>query len=108
MVGSTGSVTLDNAFAYNNLAMTVARKSGPIEGHERRQYPPQNQFASEMDHFAAAIRVDAVPHTPGQEGLADMRIMAAIYEAAAGGSPVKLPGAKGLDTTRGMPPAENG
>ena len=31
-----------------------------------------------------------------------MRILAAIYEAAAGGSPVKLPLIAGRDTTRGM------
>lgn len=109
VLGSAGSVTLDNAFAYNNLAMTVTRKDGAVDGHERRQFPPQNQFATEMDHLASAIRSNGVPHTPGEEGLADMRLMAAIYEAAAAGSPVKLPLVKGLDTTRGMSvPVGNG
>ena len=45
------------------------------------------------------------PLTPGEEGLQDQRIMAAIYEAAAGGGVVKMsPGAR-LDSTRGPVPS---
>ena len=54
-----------------------------------------------MDHFAEAIRADRQPHTPGEEGLQDMRLMQAIYQAAAGGNTVKLPPVAGVDTTRG-------
>ena len=101
-IGSKGWVGIENAFAYNNLTMMVSRKVGAVNGIDHRQYPPKNQFATEMDHFAEALRTDAVPHTPGEEGLADMKIMEAIYQAAAGGSPVKLPFVAGRDTTRGM------
>ena len=55
-----------------------------------------------MDHFAQAIRADRQPHTPGEEGLADMKVLAAIYQSAAnGGAAVMLPKVEGLDTTRG-------
>ena len=103
-VASRGSIALDNAFAYDSIAMNVSRKAGPVNGVERRQYPPKNQFATELDHFAQAIRADRQPHTPGEEGLQDMRIMEAVYQAAAGGSTVKLPLVQGLDTTRGPAP----
>ncbi len=103
VIGSKGWIGLDNAFAYNNLTMMISRKTGEVNGIDHRQYPPKNQFATEMDHFADAIRADKVPHTPGEEGLADMRIKDAIYQAAAGGSPVKLPLVTGKDTMRGMP-----
>ena len=107
-IGSKGCVGIENAFAYNNLTMMVSRKVGGVNGIDHRQYPPKNQFATEMDHFAEALRTGAVPHTPGEEGLADMKIMEAIYRAAAGGSPVKLPLVAGRDTTRGMAlPLEN-
>lgn len=110
VIGDKGWVGIDNAFAYNNLTMQVSRKTATVNGIDHRQYPPKNQFATEMDHFAEAIRADAVPHTPGEEGLADMRIMAAIYESAAGGgNTVKLPLVTGRDTTRGMAPSsQNG
>ena len=58
-----------------------------------------------MDAFAEAIRTGRTPLTPGEEGAQDMRIIAAIYEAARGGGTVRLPEVRGLDTTRGMPPA---
>ena len=57
---------------------------------EQRRFTEQNQFAREMDHFAQAIRAGQEPHTPGAEGLADMRVIEAIYRAAQGGSVVKL------------------
>ena len=61
-----------------------------------------------MDAFAQAIRAGAVPLTPGEEGLQDMRLMAAFYEAAAGGGVVRLPAVAGLDVTRGRVPAAEG
>ena len=109
VIGSKGWIGIENAFAYNNLSMMVSRKTGTVNGIDHRQYPPKNQFATEMDHFAEAVRADVVPHTPGEEGLADLKIMEAIYQAAAGGSPVTLPLVNGRDTTRGTPPTqENG
>lgn len=104
-IAAKGAIGFENAFAYNNNAMVISRKAGSVNGLERRQYAPKSQFAAEMDHFAEAIRADAVPHTPGEEGLQDMRIMEAIYQAAEGGSPVKMPPVQGLDTTRGPQPA---
>jgi predicted dehydrogenase len=35
-----------------------------------------------MDHFAECILEGKTPHTPGEEGLKDHRIMEAIYESA--------------------------
>ena len=62
-----------------------------------------------MDAFADAIRADQRPHTPGEEGLQDQRVMAAIYEAAEGGHTVTMPAVTGLDTTRGpLPKTEEG
>ena len=41
-----------------------------------------NHFAAEMDHFSECVLSDKDPPTPGEEGLADMRVIAAIEEAA--------------------------
>jgi predicted dehydrogenase len=43
-----------------------------------------------MDHFAECILSGGNPHTPGEEGLQDMRIIEAIYESARNGRSVKL------------------
>ena len=80
------------------------RKVGAVNGVDHRRFPPKNQFATEMDHFAQAVRADRTPHTPGEEGLQDMRIMEAIYQAAEGGGAVTMPAVAGLDVTRGPAP----
>ena len=92
---------LDPAFSYANLVMQIGHTAGAAQAQEERVWTPQNQFAVEMDAFADAIRNDHQPLTPGEEGLQDLRVMEAIYQAAAGGSPVALPAVHGLDTTRG-------
>ena len=61
-----------------------------------------------LAHFAECVRANRQPHTPGEEGLQDQRLMEAIYQAAAGGSAVKLPAVQGLDTTRGPAPHMEG
>ncbi len=99
----------DPAFGYDNLVLQVGRKAGRASSLEQRRFPPANQFATEMDAFAEAIRGDKRPHTPGEEGLADQRVIEAIYRSAAnGGAAVALPMVPGLDTTRGPAPAEGG
>ena len=100
---------LDPAFTYNGLITHIGKKAGDATAREDLTRSPKNQFAVEMDAFAEAIAAGREPHTPGEEGLQDMKIMAAIYEAAAGGSAVKLPASTGgLDATRGPLPASKG
>ena len=100
-MAADGWIDMDPAFAYNNLVMHIGRKVGESDAREQRVFQPKNQFAVEMDHFAEAIRADREPHTPGEEGLQDQKIIAAIYEAAAGGGMVKLPAVAKLDAFRG-------
>lgn len=103
VMGSTGWLNLDPAFAYENLELNFGRKVGKGNVTERRRFTPRNQFALEMDHFAEAIRADRIPRTPGEEGLQDMRLIEAIYQAADGGTRLRLPEVKGRDVTRGPP-----
>ncbi len=101
LMATEATFGLDPAYGYDNLTMQVLRKDGMSTGLEQRRWAPKNQFALEMDAYAEAIRTGAVPLTPGEEGLQDMRLIAAIYEAAAAGSVVKLAPASRLDETRG-------
>ncbi|SAK99216.1 oxidoreductase domain-containing protein [Caballeronia fortuita] len=102
--GAQGWVEMDPAFGYNGLrmrhGMLVDGKSATTEV----QIDPQNQFAREIDHMSTCVSDDIVPHTPGEEGLQDQRIIEAIYESARTGRAVKLaqPGAP----TRGADPQE--
>ncbi len=104
--GAEAWAQLDPAFGYDNLALQVGRKAGQAESLDTRRFPPTNQFALEMDHFAEAIRANRVPRTPGEEGLQDMKLIEAIYQAAEAGHPITLPTVAGRDVTRGAMPDE--
>jgi predicted dehydrogenase len=95
---------MDPAFSYDNLRMELSRASGPLELPEHPRQSPRNQFALEMDHMADCVRSDRTLYTPGEEGLQDQRIMAAIYESAQSGRPVRLRVPRERDAFRGPQP----
>lgn len=96
-----GSIEMPDAFAYRGHRLYVSRRAGAVPGREERMVRPRNQFALEIDHFAQCVAQDRRPHTPGEEGLADQRIMDAIYRAAGSGSPEML---TATDPRRGPEP----
>jgi len=81
-----GSAELDPASSYTGLRMRVIR-GGAIE---ERILPQRDHFAAEMDHFAGCVLDNTEPLTPGEEGLKDMKVIMAIYEAARSGRTVTL------------------
>jgi predicted dehydrogenase len=53
-------------------------------------FPATDHFAVEMDDFADCILNNKQTRVPGEEGRRDLRIMTAIYEAAAAGKVISL------------------
>ena len=78
------------AYAYQGNRLRVSRVQDGSERSTELQIDEGNQFAKELDHFAQCVRMDREPHTPGEEGLQDQRIIEAIYASARSGQPVKL------------------
>jgi len=74
---------MDPAFSYNN------NRGRRNDGKELR-FDSIDQFAAEMDDFAQCILNNKPTKVPGEEGLRDVKIMMAIYEAARTGKSVKL------------------
>ena len=95
---------LEPAFSYRGLQMETARAGGTVEPIEHPRIREKNQFAAEMDHMAECVLENKRPYTPGEEGLQDHRIMAAIYESARTGKPVTLDTPNRLDPFRGTEP----
>jgi predicted dehydrogenase len=86
VVGTDGWVELEPATIYSGLRMRVHRKNVL----EEVQLPVRDHFALEMDHMSECVMENKEPLTPGEEGLRDLRIMMAIYEAGRTGKTVKL------------------
>ena len=81
-----GSAELDPALSYTGLRMRMFRGGGV----EERILPQRDHFAAEMDHLSECILKGTEPLTPGEEGLKDLRVMMAIYEAAKSGKRIDL------------------
>lgn len=91
MEGAEGWIQLSPSFGYSGLKLQYNRL---LESHGTDFLPSINekdQFALEMDHMAECVMRDRQPHTPGEEGAQDIRIIEAIYESARINRPVKLP-----------------
>jgi predicted dehydrogenase len=71
--------------AYNYDGNRGNRSDGQVI-----QFPDIDQFAAEMDDFAQCILENRPTKVPGEEGLRDVKIMMAIYEAAKTGKTVEL------------------
>jgi predicted dehydrogenase len=95
------SVELSNAFAYVGQSLKISHRQGNGEVAVSPAIPHANQFALELDHFAACVLTGRTPRTPGEEGVQDHLIMEAIYDSARTGQPVALPEITGLDVFRG-------
>jgi predicted dehydrogenase len=108
VAGSLGWAELSPAFAYRGLRLRTARAEGKIERVTEEQLGQPNQFTLEIDHFSRCVTEDRTPHTPGEEGLADLRIIEQLYASAAAGHPMAMPASQGLDVTRGPAPEEEG
>lgn len=89
--GADAWAELAPAFGYHGIKLRASRL---MDGHETQlepTIPDKDQFALEMDHMAECVLQNKQPHTPGEEGLQDQRLIEAIYDSARTGRAVKVP-----------------
>src|SRR5688500_6674060 len=87
VVGTKGDVRVDPAYEYAMALKSVVT----VDGKKRtREYAKKDQFAPELLHFSDCVRSGHDPQPGGREGLADVRVIRALYRAAASGRPVRL------------------
>lgn len=87
VVGTRGDLFMDPAYEYaGELKQRVT-----IDGRTReRTFPKRDQFAPELISFSECILTGAPPEPSGWEGLADVRVIRALYRSADSGQPVAL------------------
>ncbi|MER0239742.1 Gfo/Idh/MocA family oxidoreductase [Fulvimarina sp. MAC8] len=90
VVGTDGTLKMEPAFGFSpDLAITyeISKKDGETE---TRKAPITDQFAGETDYFSDCILNDREPEPNGEEGVLDMRVLAAIEKALETGEVQKL------------------
>jgi len=101
LLGTKGQLQADPAYEYATCAalkITVSKKS------KTRKFPKRDQFAAEFKYFSDCILKDKEPEPSGYEGMADVRIIEAIYEAIRMKKAIPL--AQALITNRPSPHQE--
>jgi glucose-fructose oxidoreductase len=87
LIGTKGVLTADPAYDYSMALqhrLTVGKKT------TTRNFSERDQFAAELIYFSDCISKNRNPEPSGLEGLADVRIVRAIYESARTGKAVDL------------------
>lgn len=107
VVGDEGKLRVDPAYEYTGdlaLELTVGDKKP-----KRQKFKERDQLAAEISYFSECILEGRDPEPSGLEGLADVRVIRALYRSIDEGRPVRLdPFAKSarptLDQERSAPP----
>ena len=87
VVGSDGDLMMDPAYEYaGEITQTVTVKGRTRE----KRFPKRDQFAPELVTFSDCVLSGAEPEPSGREGLADVRVIRALYQSAESGRPVDL------------------
>jgi predicted dehydrogenase len=88
VVGTRGDLELNPAYEY----AAEIRQRVTVNGRTReRTFPKRDQFAPELVSFSECVLNGAEPEPSGREGLADVRVIRAVYASAeAGGRAVRL------------------
>jgi glucose-fructose oxidoreductase len=87
VIGTKGRVQLDPAYEY---AMALKMKVTVDEKSTEKTFPKRDQFAPELIYFSDCILKNREPEPDGWEGLADVRIIEALYKSARSGRPVRI------------------
>lgn len=78
LVGSKGVLHSNPAYEY---AEAIQHQLVIAEKKTRKNFPKRDQFAAELIYFSDCILKNNEPEPSGYEGLADVQIVEAIYEA---------------------------
>lgn len=90
VLGTNGYLEMDPGTWYRGNRMRRQHAGEDDKFTEEIEIPERDHFALEMDHMSECVMRNKEPLTPGEEGLRDIKLMMAIYEAARTGKTVKV------------------
>jgi glucose-fructose oxidoreductase len=87
VIGTAGVIECEHAYSFSSPMTVCLTRDGK---RRRRNFRRTDQVAAEMQYFVDCVREGRDPEPSGYEGLADVRIIEAIYEATRTGQQVAL------------------
>jgi predicted dehydrogenase len=87
LVGTKGDLAVEPAYEY---AMALQHRLTLDGERKERRFAKRDQFAPELLYFSDCVLKNQDPEPSADEGLADVRVIRALYRSAASGQPVEL------------------
>jgi predicted dehydrogenase len=87
VVGTKGVLLVEPAYEF---ASALRHRLTVGEETRQRTFPKRDQFAPELLHFSDCVLTGKDPEPSGVEGLADVRVIRALYRSAETRKPVRL------------------
>lgn len=78
LIGTKGRLHIENGYDYANPMELHITKEGKTK---RKKFKKKDQFASELVYFSNCILNNIKPEPSGLEGLADVRVIEALYRS---------------------------
>jgi glucose-fructose oxidoreductase len=88
LVGTKGQLVVDPAYDYAKPLEHRLWLDGELTGE--RRFAKRDQFAPELLYFSDCVLQNRDPEPSAEEGLADVRVIRALYRSIATGAPVEL------------------
>jgi len=88
VAGTSGWIQANPAYTFHDA---IAMKSSVNEKEDAKEGKRTDQFGGETKYFSDCILEGRMPEPDGDEGLRDVRVIAAIEESLRTGAVVKLP-----------------
>jgi len=89
LVGTQASIHASPAFMFGpKIGISYVEKTSA--GSKKHSFDPVEQFGNETQYFSNCILNELKPEADGEEGLLDMRVLAAIERSLDTGETVKL------------------
>jgi glucose-fructose oxidoreductase len=88
LVGTKGELAVDPAYEYARPLEHRLSMDGDVVSE--RRFAKRDQFAPELLYFSDCILQNRDPEPSAEEGLADIRIIRALYQSMESGRPVEL------------------
>ena len=87
LAGTKGDLALEPAYDYARPLKHRLTLDGEMR---ERRFAKRDQFAPELLYFSDCVLQNGTPEPGGDEGLADVRVIRALYRSAESGGPVAL------------------
>jgi glucose-fructose oxidoreductase len=88
LVGTKGELAVDPAYEYARSLEHRLSLDGELVGE--RRFAKRDQFAPELLYFSDCLLQNRDPEPSAEEGLADIRVIRALYQSIQAGAPVEL------------------